>query len=176
MQVIWIALIVLAGYFLGSVSSAIVLIWERYHKDIRTEGSGNAGATNAARTHGLAAGLMTLGGDMLKDYAFLFPLGGYAQQPAVPEKAVQHLLSVLLVPALLLRGFLGLFQQNIQHFPAEKLPVQAVDHIILALCATDRPGLRQFLQMERDGGRSQPKALGKALHMHVLDGKTLQNL
>ena len=63
---VWIALIVLAGYFLGSISSAIVLIRERYHRDIRTEGSGNAGATNAARSHGLGAGLMTLGGDMLK--------------------------------------------------------------------------------------------------------------
>lgn len=66
MNYVWLVLIVLAGYFLGSISSAIVLIWERYHKDIRTEGSGNAGATNAARSHGLAAGLMTLGGDMLK--------------------------------------------------------------------------------------------------------------
>ena len=33
---------------------------------MRTEGSGNAGATNVARTHGLGAGLLTLGSDMLK--------------------------------------------------------------------------------------------------------------
>ena len=66
MNILWLALIVLAGYFLGSISSAIVLIWEWYHRDIRTEGSGNAGATNAARSHGIAAGLFTLAGDMAK--------------------------------------------------------------------------------------------------------------
>ena len=79
MTYVWIALIVLAGYFLGSISSAIVLIWEWYHRDIRTEGSGNAGATNAARSHGLLAGLATLGGDMLK--AAVSGLIGYLLGP-----------------------------------------------------------------------------------------------
>lgn len=86
MKAVWIVLIVLAGYFLGSISSAIVLIWERYHKDIRTEGSGNAGATNAARTHGLPAGLMTLGGDMLK--AALSGLIGYLLGPLAGLPAI----------------------------------------------------------------------------------------
>ena len=76
---VYIALILLGGYLLGSISSAIVLIWEWYHRDIRTEGSGNAGATNAARSHGLAAGLMTLGGDMLK--AAVSGLIGYLLGP-----------------------------------------------------------------------------------------------
>ena len=59
-------IIAVAGYLLGSVNSAIVCIWNLYHVDVRTEGSGNAGATNVARTHGLSAGLLTLGSDMLK--------------------------------------------------------------------------------------------------------------
>ena len=59
-------IIAAAGYLLGSVNSAIVFIWNLYHVDVRTEGSGNAGATNAARNHGIGAGLLTLGGDMLK--------------------------------------------------------------------------------------------------------------
>ena len=59
-------IIAVAGYLLGSVNSAIVFIWNLYHVDVRTEGSGNAGATNAARNHGVGAGLLTLGGDMLK--------------------------------------------------------------------------------------------------------------
>ncbi len=60
------ALIVVVGYLLGSISSAIIYIRKRYHVDVREEGSGNAGATNVARTHGLQAGLITLGFDMVK--------------------------------------------------------------------------------------------------------------
>ena len=59
-------IIAIAGYLLGSINSAIVFIWNLYHVDVRSEGSGNAGATNVARNHGLAAGLLTLGCDMAK--------------------------------------------------------------------------------------------------------------
>ena len=63
----WIyVVIVIAGYLLGSINVAIMYIKRRYRVDVRTEGSGNAGATNVARTHGLGAGLLTLGSDMLK--------------------------------------------------------------------------------------------------------------
>lgn len=57
---------VLAGYFLGALSSSIILSKAKYLADIRKTGSGNAGATNMARVHGMGAGLLTLGGDMLK--------------------------------------------------------------------------------------------------------------
>jgi glycerol-3-phosphate acyltransferase PlsY len=63
------AVIVIAGYLLGSLNVAIVYIQKKYHVDVRTEGSGNAGATNVARTHGLGAGLLTLGSDMAKTAA-----------------------------------------------------------------------------------------------------------
>ena len=72
-------LIVAAGYLLGSLNAAIVYIKKRYHVDVRTEGSGNAGATTVARTHGLGAGLLTLGTDMAKTAAAGFigwKLGG----------------------------------------------------------------------------------------------------
>ena len=59
-------LIAVIGYLLGSINVAIVYIRRRYRADIRDEGSGNAGATNVARVHGLGAGLLTLGTDMLK--------------------------------------------------------------------------------------------------------------
>jgi glycerol-3-phosphate acyltransferase PlsY len=45
-------LLVVAGYLLGSISFAVLLVRWRYQKDIRTEGSGNAGATNVLRAHG----------------------------------------------------------------------------------------------------------------------------
>lgn len=58
--------IAILGYLLGSVNSAIVLVWLKFRKDVRTAGSGNAGATNAARTYGGAMGALTLLGDILK--------------------------------------------------------------------------------------------------------------
>ena len=69
MNVLIYAVIVIAGYLLGSINAAIVYIRKRYNVDVRTEGSGNAGATNVARTHGLGAGLLTLGSDMAKTAA-----------------------------------------------------------------------------------------------------------
>ncbi len=51
-----------AAYFLGSVSFAIVLVRLFRGVDVRTQGSGNAGATNVLRTAGkaLAVGTMVL--------------------------------------------------------------------------------------------------------------------
>ena len=53
------------GYLLGSVSTGI-LYSRALGRDIRTQGSKNAGATNMTRVHGLAKGLLTFGGDCLK--------------------------------------------------------------------------------------------------------------
>ena len=62
-------LIVAAGYLLGSISSAVLLSKNLYKTDVRTHGSGNAGATNAARVFGIGMGLATLGCDALKTVA-----------------------------------------------------------------------------------------------------------
>lgn len=59
-------LVAVVSYLIGSVNSAILVVWLKFHKDVRSGGSGNAGATNAARTYGLEAGLITLLGDVLK--------------------------------------------------------------------------------------------------------------
>ena len=59
-------IIVLVSYLLGSVSSSVLLSRRLYHTDIREHGSGNAGATNAARVFGMGMGLITLGCDGLK--------------------------------------------------------------------------------------------------------------
>ncbi len=58
-------LIALIGYLLGSISTGI-LYSRALGRDIRTQGSKNAGATNMARVHGLSKGLITLLGDSLK--------------------------------------------------------------------------------------------------------------
>jgi len=51
------ALGVAGAYLLGSISFATLLVRLATGKDIRTEGSGNAGATNVLRSHGRGLGL-----------------------------------------------------------------------------------------------------------------------
>lgn len=53
-------------YLLGSVNSGIVLSHFLYHEDIRTQGSGNAGATNMLRTYGTKMGVLTFLCDFAK--------------------------------------------------------------------------------------------------------------
>ena len=75
-------LIAVISYLLGSVNSAVIISKTLFKKDVREEGSGNAGATNMLRSHGKAAGAATLICDILKGivailiargiFAFLF--------------------------------------------------------------------------------------------------------
>lgn len=55
-----------AGYLLGSISVSILVTKYIFHADLRQQGSGNAGATNAARVYGLGAGVLTFAGDFAK--------------------------------------------------------------------------------------------------------------
>lgn len=57
------------GYLLGSVSSAVLVSKFFERKDIRSVGSGNAGATNMTRVFGWGAGVATLVCDILKTVA-----------------------------------------------------------------------------------------------------------
>ncbi|HHJ14121.1 MAG TPA: glycerol-3-phosphate 1-O-acyltransferase [Gammaproteobacteria bacterium] len=59
-------LLVLAGYLLGSISSAILTCRLMGLPDPRSGGSGNPGATNVLRLGGKKAAAITLAGDMLK--------------------------------------------------------------------------------------------------------------
>lgn len=56
----------IVGYLLGSVSFSVILTKRFFNKDVRSEGSGNAGATNVARVFGFLPGIATLLLDMLK--------------------------------------------------------------------------------------------------------------
>lgn len=60
------ALLVVVGYLLGSLSFALLLVRWKTGRDIRTEGSGNAGATNVLRSHGRALGIMVAVLDVAK--------------------------------------------------------------------------------------------------------------
>lgn len=59
-------LIAAAGYLIGSVNSAVLLVRLVYRQDVRDSGSGNAGSTNVARTYGAGLGAITLLCDILK--------------------------------------------------------------------------------------------------------------
>ena len=65
---IWIIALITAvlAYLIGSVNSSIIISRIMGAGDIRSEGSGNAGATNMLRTHGKKAGALTLVFDVLK--------------------------------------------------------------------------------------------------------------
>ena len=54
------------SYLIGSVSISILLSKYVYGKDVRSGGSGNAGATNVTRTFGFSAGILTFLGDFGK--------------------------------------------------------------------------------------------------------------
>ncbi|HTD52017.1 MAG TPA: glycerol-3-phosphate 1-O-acyltransferase PlsY [Thermoanaerobaculia bacterium] len=62
-------LAVVAGYLIGSLSFAVLLVRWKTGKDIRNEGSGNAGATNVLRAHGKVLGLAVAFLDIAKGAA-----------------------------------------------------------------------------------------------------------
>lgn len=57
------------SYLLGSVSFAVLLVRWKTGTDIRSEGSGNAGATNVLRAHGKKLGLLVALFDVAKGAA-----------------------------------------------------------------------------------------------------------
>lgn len=58
--------IAVVGYYLGSINFGIILSKIKYKDDVRTHGSGNAGATNMLRTYGKGAAALTYLGDFFK--------------------------------------------------------------------------------------------------------------
>ena len=61
-----ILLCMIIPYLLGSMNFGVMISRRRFHDDVRTHGSGNAGATNMLRTYGWKAAVLTMAGDMLK--------------------------------------------------------------------------------------------------------------
>jgi glycerol-3-phosphate acyltransferase PlsY len=75
-------LIMLAAYLIGSIPSSVWLGKLIYKKDVREEGSGNAGATNTIRVLGWQIGVVVLILDALKGWfavylADIFPAEAY---------------------------------------------------------------------------------------------------
>ncbi len=77
LQNCWLSMLLAAviGYLLGSVSFAIIITKRFSGKDIRSFGSGNAGATNVLRSQGKLPALLTFIGDLAKSMLSVY-LGG----------------------------------------------------------------------------------------------------
>ena len=72
MYYLLLGLVAVIGYLLGSVNTAVILSNVVYKKDIRTQGSGNAGMTNMNRVYGKKAALFTFLGDFCKGIIAVF--------------------------------------------------------------------------------------------------------
>jgi glycerol-3-phosphate acyltransferase PlsY len=76
-----IAIMLVAAYLLGSIPTALIAGRTLKGTDIRTQGSGNAGATNAARILGLRAGLFVAVVDIGKGLAAVLLVSHVAPLP-----------------------------------------------------------------------------------------------
>ncbi len=74
-------LFVALAYLLGSVSFSILVVKIVARKDIREEGSGNAGATNVLRNHGAKAGIAVAVLDVAKGAAAVWAMRRITADP-----------------------------------------------------------------------------------------------
>lgn len=72
MNYVFYGIAAVAAYLIGSISCSVLLTKILFKADVRTQGSGNAGATNVARVFGMKAGVITLLGDILKTVISMF--------------------------------------------------------------------------------------------------------
>lgn len=75
------ALLVGVAYLLGSLSFAVLLVRRATGKDIRMEGSGNAGATNVLRAHGKGLALAVAVLDIAKGAIAVLLVRGVTADP-----------------------------------------------------------------------------------------------
>ncbi len=134
----WIALVA-GSYLLGSLSFGLIVVWVLRRVDLRTLGSGNAGATNVLRTSGRWPALLVLALDIGKG---ILPVRVARQLEAPPEIVAAAALAAVLghvFPVFFgFRGGKGVatgFGAFVSLLP---LPAGAALAIFLAVVATTR--------------------------------------
>jgi glycerol-3-phosphate acyltransferase PlsY len=93
-------LIVVAAYLLGSIPSGYLLVRIFRHKDIRSVGSGNIGATNVLRSGGKILGAATFVVDLLKGSSAVW-LGAFLAVLLLPHTPVRDLEALAALSAVL---------------------------------------------------------------------------
>lgn len=85
----WLGLVltVLVAYLLGSLNFAIIVTRVLSKKDIRSVGSGNAGATNVLRSQGKLPAVLTTLGDLAKSFAAVL-IGGWLVISLMPTNHI----------------------------------------------------------------------------------------
>lgn len=91
---------IIIAYLLGSIPTAILVGKTFYGIDIRTVGSGNAGATNTIRTFGMKVGIPVLLFDILKGFLAV-KLSLFLNSPAFSENMAETYKIVLGTSAVL---------------------------------------------------------------------------
>jgi len=99
------ATLVLGAYLLGSVSFGVVIVKLMQGLDVRTVGSGNAGATNALRAAGKKAGVAVLALDVIKGITAVAVPRALDAPPAVVSGAAVAVVVGHVFPAFF--GFRG---------------------------------------------------------------------
>lgn len=68
MDYVMLCLVAGIGYLLGSINGAVIISRNINKSDVRTHGSGNAGATNMLRTFGAKSAILTTVVDLMKGF------------------------------------------------------------------------------------------------------------
>ncbi|NVN95325.1 MAG: glycerol-3-phosphate 1-O-acyltransferase PlsY [Bacteroidetes bacterium] len=91
---------VITAYLIGSIATSVWIGRAFFGVDIRTQGSGNAGATNTIRVLGPRQGLIVLILDVFKGWLAVFLGNFFAPDFYVPEQIVNLKLVLALVAVL----------------------------------------------------------------------------
>src|SRR5690554_3425207 len=87
-SLIFVVVLILASYLVGSISFAVVVSRALRLRDPRTFGSGNPGATNVLRSGNKTAAILTLLGDTGKGWAAVYASILTMQAWALPSAVV----------------------------------------------------------------------------------------
>jgi len=116
-------LLAVLAYFIGSISTGVILSYYLGQKNLQKEGSGNIGATNVTRLLGKKWGLLTLVGDMVKG---MIPI--WLGQWVLEAESEQFFLTLSVIA---LSAFLGHLFPVYLHFKGGKGVATALGIFIL---------------------------------------------
>ncbi len=144
MENLYLVLGIVLAYLAGSIPSSVWIGKIFYGKDLRNEGSGNAGATNTIRVLGLKAGIPVMIFDVFKGWFAVYLWHYFALPSFLPEQLVLYKIGLGVIAVLghvypVLAQFRGgkgiatLLGVGIALYPSAILVVLAVFIILLVI-------------------------------------------